>query len=87
MPMTGSHHERMIEKLRRRGICQEAEAIRAHEVADAIWEALYAKVQRWTQVLICPSATRTQRQEPLRLSLDPIIHGRDGHSSGMASIF
>jgi hypothetical protein len=47
MPMTGTDHDLMIEKLKVRGICTEAEATGAHEVADRIWAELSSLLTGW----------------------------------------
>jgi hypothetical protein len=77
MPMTGTDHVLMIEKLRKRGICKEADTANTHKVADKIWEELNSVVRGWTHQTVTSISNRAALQEPLQIPPSRVSSERD----------
>lgn len=57
MPQSGPEHESMIQRLKKRGIIDEALKISANKTADAIWEHLQRLLCKWVEFQPDISAT------------------------------
>lgn len=49
MPQAGPEHESMVQRLKKRGILDEASKLSANKTADAIWAYLQRLLCRWVE--------------------------------------
>lgn len=70
MPKQGLDHDKMVQSLKDRGICEEANATNAHAVADLIWTYLRGLTDRWIQVTSISRHSKNKSQP----GNEPLLH-------------
>lgn len=66
MPLCGPDHDLMIEKLKARGICEEAQRTGAHDTVNKIWDELMKMVRGWVHLSISSGKNLSDRSWHLK---------------------
>ncbi|KAF7863806.1 hypothetical protein EAF04_006771 [Stromatinia cepivora] len=85
MPKSGDDHNKMIQSLKSRGICEEANETKAHEAADRIWKYYRELMNNWiesrtNQSIISRSLSNTNQNIPA-IDAGPVTSKRNPNST------